>query len=83
MAPYSQQPDPLTFASNIFADPATMPGWFQTWVDLNPVSDLVTAVRALMAGTATFSEVAWVLVASAIITAATAPVTMWLYRTRT
>lgn len=74
---------PLTFASNIFADPATMPGFLQTWVEINPVSDLVTAVRALMAGTATFSQVAWVLVASAVITAVTAPITMRLYRTRT
>jgi ABC-2 type transport system permease protein len=74
---------PLTFASNIFADPATMPDFLQTWVEINPVSDLVTAVRALMAGTATFSGVAWVLVASALITAATAPLTMRLYRTRT
>ena len=74
---------PLTFASNIFADPATMPGFLQTWVEINPVSDLVTAVRALMAGTATFSQVAWVLVASAVITAITAPITMRLYRTRT
>jgi ABC-2 type transport system permease protein len=74
---------PLTFASNIFADPRTMPGWLQSWVEVNPVSDLVTAVRGLMAGTATFAEVAWVLVASAVITAITAPITMRLYRTRT
>ena len=74
---------PLTFASNIFADPATMPRFLQNWVNINPVSDLVTAVRGLMAGTATFSQVAWVLVASAVITAIAAPVTMHLYRTRT
>ena len=75
---------PLTFASNIFAPPSTMPGWLRTWAeDINPVSGLVTAVRALMAGTATFSQVAWVLVAAAVITAVTAPITMRLYRTRT
>lgn len=74
---------PLTFASNIFADPSTMPSFLQTWVGINPVSDLVTAVRGLMAGTASFSQVAWVLVASAVITAIGAPVTMHLYRTRT
>ena len=75
---------PLTFASNIFAPPSTMPGWLRTWAeDINPVSGLVTAVRALMDGTATFSQVAWVLVAAAVITAIMAPVTMRLYRTRT
>jgi len=73
---------PLTFASNIFVRPETMPSFLQTWVDLNPVSHLVTAVRGLMAGTATFSQVAWVLIASAAITAVAAPITMRLYRTR-
>lgn len=74
---------PLTFASNIFADPRTMPDFLQAWVDVNPVSHLVTAVRALMSGTATFGQVGWVLVASAAITAVMAPVTMRLYRNRT
>jgi len=74
---------PLTFASNIFADPRTMPSFLQTWVDINPVSDLVTAVRGLMAGTATFGEGAWGLVASAVLTAIAAPITMRLYRNRT
>ena len=44
---------PLTFASNIFVDPATMPGWLQAFIAVNPVAILVTAVRDLMAGTAT------------------------------
>ena len=73
---------PLTFASNIFADQSTMPRWLQAWVDVNPVSYLVTGVRGLMGGTATFSQVAWVLVASAAITAVAAPLTMRLYRNR-
>ncbi|KGM13332.1 ABC transporter permease [Cellulomonas bogoriensis] len=73
---------PLTFASNIFADPATMPGWLRAWVEVNPVSHLVTAVRGLMGGTATFGDVAWVLIAAAVITAVAAPITMRLYRTR-
>jgi ABC-2 type transport system permease protein len=73
---------PLTFASNVFVDPATMPGWLQGWVGVNPVSHLVTATRGLMGGTATFSEVGWVLISSAILTAVLAPITMRLYRTR-
>ena len=39
--------------SNIFVDPATMPGWLHGVSDVNPVSHLVTATRTLMAGTAT------------------------------
>ena len=41
---------PLTFASNVFVSPATLPGWLRAFVDVNPVSHLVTAERALMAG---------------------------------
>lgn len=55
---------PLTFASNAFVEPRTMPRWLQTFVDANPVSHLVTAVRGLMDGTATVAQVAWVLLAS-------------------
>jgi ABC-2 type transport system permease protein len=73
---------PLTFVSNAFVQPATMPGWLHTFVDLNPISHLVTAERALMNGTATAAEIAWVLAASAALTALFAPLTMRLYRNR-
>jgi daunorubicin/doxorubicin transport system permease protein len=29
---------PLVFASNIMVEPATMPSWLRTFVDVNPVS---------------------------------------------
>lgn len=50
---------PVTFISNIFVNPATMPGWLRGISDVNPVSHLVTATRALMAGTATAPQVLW------------------------
>ena len=34
---------PLIFASNIFVDPATMPGWVQEFVKDNPISHLASA----------------------------------------
>jgi ABC-2 type transport system permease protein len=71
---------PLTLASNIFVDPRTMPGWLQAFIDLNPITHLVTAARGLMAGTATLGEVGLVLAASALLTAVFAPLTMRLYR---
>ena len=49
---------PLTFVSNAFVDPATMPDWLRTLVDANPVSHLVTRRAGLMAGTATLGDVA-------------------------
>lgn len=70
---------PLTMASNTFVDPSTMPGWLQAFVNVNPVSHLVTAARGLMAGTATSGQVGWVLLASVVLTAVFAPLTLVLY----
>jgi ABC-2 type transport system permease protein len=37
---------PLTMASNVFVKPATMPGWLQVLININPVTHLVAAVRS-------------------------------------
>lgn len=71
---------PLTFASNVFVTPATMPGWLRAFVEVNPVSHLVTAERALMDGTAAAGQAGWVLLASAALIAVFGPLTMHLYR---
>jgi len=73
---------PLTFASNSFVDPATLPGWLRAFVTANPVSHLVTAERGLMNGTAGAGQAGWVLLASAALVAVFGPLTMRLYRTR-
>lgn len=73
---------PLTFVSNVFVDPATIPPWLHSFVDLNPISHLVTAERGLMNGTATAGQIIWVLAASAVLTAVFAPLTMRLYRNK-
>ena len=39
---------PLTFLSNVFVEPSTMPGWLQAFVKVNPVTQLVAAIRAAM-----------------------------------
>jgi ABC-2 type transport system permease protein len=70
---------PLTFASNIFVDPATMPEWLRRIVDLNPVSRLVTASRGLMHGGVMFADVLWVLAASAVVVAVFAPLSLRMY----
>jgi ABC-2 type transport system permease protein/oleandomycin transport system permease protein len=48
---------PLAFASNLFVDPATMPGWLQPWAKHQPVSATADAVRACMLGGDTRTEV--------------------------
>ena len=73
---------PLTFGSNIFVDPATMPGWLQTVVGINPVSHLVSAVRGLVHGEVVGSDVVLVLVWSAALVAVLGPLTMRRYRDR-
>jgi ABC-2 type transport system permease protein len=73
---------PLTLASNIFVNPQTMPGWLQTFIAVNPITHVVTAVRGLMADTATAGQIGWVLAATAVVTAVFAPLTMQLYRNR-
>jgi ABC-2 type transport system permease protein len=70
---------PLTLASNVFVQPATMPGWLQAFVRVNPVSHLVTAERGLLAGHPSAGQVTWVLLAAAVLLAVFAPLTAWLY----
>ena len=73
---------PLTFASNIFVDPATMPEWLQVVVNINPVTHAVTAVRGLVHGTATSGQIGTALLGSVILIAIFAPITMYLYRNK-
>ena len=70
---------PLTFLSNVFVEPSTMPGWLQAFVEVNPISHLVTAVRSMMAGAWDMGEVAWTLVASAALVVVFGALTMRLY----
>ena len=41
---------PLSFGSNTFVSADTMPGWLQAFVDVNPITQLVTTTRGLMVG---------------------------------
>lgn len=70
---------PLTFISNVFVDPQTMPSWLQPFVDINPISLLVVAVRSFMEGSVAYAEIGWVLLVSAVLTAIFAPLTMYVY----
>jgi len=71
---------PLIFLSNIFVDPATLPGWLEAFVGVNPVSHLVTATRGLMGDGASAWEIARVLLEAAALFALFAPLTVRLYR---
>ncbi|SHM72812.1 ABC transporter permease [Cryptosporangium aurantiacum] len=70
---------PLTFLSNVFVEPTTMPGWLQAFVKVNPITQLVDAVRSMMAGEAAGSSLMWTLVASVLFVAVFGSLTMRLY----
>ena len=70
---------PLTFASNVFVDPDTMPGWVQAFVRANPISHLTTAARGLMAGEVDAGAIGWSALWSALVLAVFAPLTMRFY----
>jgi ABC-2 type transport system permease protein len=71
---------PLTFVSNVFVPPETLPGWLQAFVEVNPISILVTAIRGLMHGEPVAAEIGIVIVISAALVAVFGPLTMWVYR---
>jgi ABC-2 type transport system permease protein len=73
---------PLTFLSNVFVDPETLPAALEAFVDANPISFLVTASRGLMEGDVNGGDVAIVLGTAAVLTAVFAPLTARLYRNR-
>ena len=50
---------PLSFGSSAFVPAQTMPGWLQAFVNVNPLSHLVDAVRALMLGGPVATQVGW------------------------
>jgi oleandomycin transport system permease protein len=73
---------PLTFASNAFAPTATMPGWLQAWVKVNPVSILADAVRGLLNGGPLGTPVTQSLIWAAILLVAFGPLSVWAFRRR-
>ena len=73
---------PVTFVSNVFVPTETMPTWLQSFVRINPVSQLAEAVRGLMTGgpvaTAAIQSLVW----AAAIVAVFAPLSLWALRRR-
>jgi ABC-2 type transport system permease protein len=73
---------PLTFLSNVFVDPETLPGALEAFVNANPISVLATASRGLMEGSADAGDIGIVLGTAAALTAVFAPLTTHLYRSK-
>jgi ABC-2 type transport system permease protein len=73
---------PLTFLSNVFVEPETLPAGLEWFVNVNPISILADASRGLMEGNADASDIVIVLAVAAALTSVFLPLTTRLYRTR-
>ncbi len=67
---------PLSFISGAFAQTATMPGWLQAVVKLNPVTWLSAAERGLLVGGPILRPVCYTLLSVAVIAVVFAPVAL-------
>ena len=71
---------PLTFLSNVFVEPETLPRVLEAFVNVNPISTLSTASRGLMYGNAAATDILISVATAVVLTAVFAPVTLRLYR---
>jgi oleandomycin transport system permease protein len=73
---------PITFVSNVFVPAETMPGWLQTFVNVNPISILADACRGLMLTGAEATPIIQSLVWAGVIAAVFAPLSVWAFKRR-
>jgi oleandomycin transport system permease protein len=74
---------PLSFVSNVFVPIHTMPGWLQTFVDVNPVTIVADAMRGLLVTGPVAGSVTGALLWVAGILAVFGPLSVRAFRKRT
>ena len=74
---------PLSFGSNAYVPTDSMPGWLQAFVKVNPLSQLVGAVRGLMIDGPVAGHVGWTLAWMGGLLLVFVPLAMRAYRRRT
>jgi oleandomycin transport system permease protein len=50
---------PLTFGTSTFVPASTLPGWLQSFTEVNPITHLVATMRGLMLGGPVQSDLLW------------------------
>jgi ABC-2 type transport system permease protein len=70
---------PLTFLSNAFVQPETMPSWLRHFADVNPVSLVITALRDLANDGQITANVGWAFVGLVVVTAVFMPLAVRSY----
>ncbi|MDE9366336.1 ABC transporter permease [Luteipulveratus sp. YIM 133132] len=71
---------PLTFLSNAFVPASSLPGWLEAFVNVNPVSHVVTALRDLMNEGQVTGQVGWAVLACLAVVAIFMPLAVKGYR---
>jgi len=71
---------PLTFASNVFVRPGTLPGWMRAFVEVNPLTHLVDSMRGLFVGSPLGTHVWWTLAWCAAFVVVFMPLALVAYR---
>ncbi|TWP33314.1 ABC transporter permease [Leekyejoonella antrihumi] len=71
---------PLTFLSNAYVPVTSLPGWLQSFVNVNPVSHIVSAIRSLANDGAINGQVGWAMVGCAAVVAIFMPLAVRGYR---
>ncbi|KIZ18633.1 ABC transporter permease [Streptomyces natalensis] len=75
---------PLQFGSSIFAPTRTMPGWLEGFTEVNPLSNLADAARALLNGQGAVAHPALITLGWTVaITAVTMPLAVAKFRKKT
>jgi len=70
---------PLTFLSNAFVPVDTLPDWLQTFVNINPVSLVIDAIRDLMNDGQVTANVGWALVGCTVVVVIFLPLSVRSY----
>ena len=70
---------PLTFLSNAYVQKDTLPPALQWFVEINPVTHLVSAARALTMGVDAGGDIVATIVGAAVVVAVFAPLTLRAY----
>jgi oleandomycin transport system permease protein len=74
---------PLSFGSSTFVDPSTMPAGLEWFANVNPLSQLVDAVRALLLGGPVAEHVIWTFVSMGGLLIVFVPLALRAYARRT
>ena len=70
---------PLTFLSDAFTPTRTMPGWLQSFVNVNPVTLVIHAVRDLLNDGSFTANVGWAVLGCVVIVAVFGPLAVRSY----